>query len=143
MSEKQTMLSTFLKQVKDRFGVLEHEFGFRRVLTDDFFARWENNDVFVQVNFDARRSFEVHAEIGQLNVLFNGEERPFNFGEVARMAGDSWSPLRTLCGTSEESLDYALKELADVLKQHGQDLLRNEAIAFAILGRQRERECDE
>lgn len=143
MSEEKKMLSTFLKQVTDHFGFLEHDFGFHRVMVDDRFARWENNEVFVQVQFDAERSYEVGAEVGQSKVLFNGKERPFDLGEVARMAGNSWSRFRVLHGHNEDTLDNALNELADVVKLHGHALLHNAATAFAILAKQREQECSD
>ena len=137
------MLSSFIILVMDRFGFLERDFGFCRVTTHDRLARWENNNVFVQVHFDSDRSHEVGAEIGQLKVLSNGKERPFDFGEVARMAGKSWDQFRVLQGHDDKSLNNALTELTNVLKQHCQTLLRNETIAFADLAKQREQECSD
>lgn len=135
------MVLPFAKLAMQHFGFLETDYGFRRVNTDDRLVRWESTDVFVQVHFDATRSYEVGAEIGQLNVLFNGNERPFDIGEVARLAGIPWSQYKVFQASNEERLDAVLKEMADLLRQAGQALLRNDTRAFAALGKLREQEC--
>ena len=62
---------------------------------------------------------EVGVEVGQIGALFNGRERPFGVGEVARLAGMPWRQNRVFQPRDENELDAALAEMAGVLAEGG------------------------
>lgn len=104
------------------------------------YVRWQSSDVFVEIYFDSRRSYEFDARIGRLGVLINGNEIPYGLDEMARLGGLSWGT-RAVRACSEAELDARLAEMAEAMKVAALRFLLNDTQAYVILQQQREREC--
>jgi hypothetical protein len=125
---------------KKHFAFLEKEYSFHRISSSSNEIRWENANVFVALYYDSQRSFELGVVIGQLGILANGQEIPYDLGEIARWSGLTWGT-RAVTATNEEQLGARLAEMADVMMGGGRRLLLNETQAYAGLRQQRDREC--
>jgi hypothetical protein len=106
-------------------------------------VRWESTEVFVQVRYDARRSFEVGLEIDQLAKDTAQFGPPFSLGEVLGLVGVDLAHRPFFQASSEEDLNKALKTMARLLLQDGKQLLLNDGAAFRSLARQRDKDCRE
>jgi hypothetical protein len=124
------------------FGFLETSHGFRSVLSTETIVRWETNQVFVQVQYDAHRSYEVGLEIGQLRCDAMTLGPPFSLSEMLGVAGFALAKRPFFQTSTEERLMLALEQMARLLVRYGAKLLQNDDEAFAALGRQRDEDCD-
>lgn len=125
---------------KEAFAFLEQSFGFKLCSVAEGILRYETEDVFVGVNYDARRSYELSLDIGQKNVAV---ERAFNLGEVLRSVKAPDDVPSSYQVTSDEMLKKFLNKLAEALQQYGVSFLRNDPAAFGRLSELRERECNQ
>ena len=123
------------------FGFLETSYGFRCVLSSETAVRWETDGVFVQLRYDAHRSYEVGLEIGQLTAEAARLGPPFTLGEVLGLAGFALADRPFFQTSTEERLEAATREIARLLVQYGKKFLLNDAEAFKSLSRQREQDC--
>ncbi len=135
-----TSILKFQTLTEEAFAFLETSLGFKRHLVAEGLLRYETEDVFVVVSYDARRSLELSLDLGQKNAAV---ERPFNFGEVLRSVKAPEDVPSSYQVTSEEMLKRFLNKLAETLRRYGASLLQNDATAFAQLSRLRERECEQ
>jgi len=133
-------MQKFQTLTEEAFAFLEKSLGFKRHLVAEDLLRYETEDVFLVVSYDARRSFELSLNLGQKNLSV---ERSFNFGEVLRSVKAPEDVPSSYQVTSEEALMPFLDKLAESLRRYGASLLQNDAAAFARLSRLRERECDQ
>jgi hypothetical protein len=147
------MGGSFVQMAVQYFGFLERDYGFRRnpnpeVRSFDHFigrghgwiVRWESDAVFLEVQFDYGRSYEVDVVVGQTRVLYSGRELAFGVGEIARVAGLSWEPGRVFVARTEGALHRVFDELASVLKTAGAGALRNDPDTYSALLQQLNRE---
>jgi hypothetical protein len=125
---------------KEAFAFLEQNFGFKRRSVSEDVLRYETDDVFVIVSYDARRSYELSLDIGQKNVAV---ERAFNFGEALRSVKAPENVPSSYQVASGEDLQKFLKKLAETLQQYGMSFLRNDPAAFMQLSQLRKRECNQ
>ncbi len=134
----------FVKLAKEKFDFLISEYNFRCVEATNYIVRFEDDKVFVSVRYDASRSYELDVEVGQLNVLFNGQERPFNLGEILRLAGVAEKENYTFFQASELSiLVNCVTRLASLLSTYAVDFLQNNKFSFKRLSDLREKECNQ
>ena len=134
----------FKDHVLKSFDFLQSGYSFRCVDANDYSVRYESDAVFVVVRFDNGRSFELDVEIGQRGVLYDGQERPFNMGEVLRLKGVEKKEGYSFFQASDQSrLGNAINRLSELLKKYGDDLLRGGRFAFKSLINFRTRECEE
>lgn len=125
---------------KEAFAFLEQNFGFKLRSMDEGVLRYETEDVFVIVSYEARRSYELSLDIGQKNVAV---ERAFNFGEVLRSVKAPEDVPSSYQVTSDEALQKFPNKLAETLQRYGMSFLRNDSAAFMQLSQLRERECNQ
>ncbi len=57
----------FTNLIKKEFNFLEENYDFTYEIIDDSHVRYENNEIFIRVMYDARRSFELALDLGQKN----------------------------------------------------------------------------
>ncbi|WP_353666536.1 hypothetical protein [Marinomonas sp. THO17] len=130
--------------VRKSFNFLISEYGFSVVKEDGFQVRFENDDVFLTVHYDANRSYELDVEIGQLKVLFNGEERPFNLGEVLRTErAAEGRGYRALQASDSDALESCITKLAALVSLNAKDYLLDNKFSFKRLSNLREEECNQ
>ena len=135
---------TFAVVVKSHFMFLETEYEYSIVKGDNYMLRYENKDVFLVVHYDAERSFELDVEIGQLKCLFNGQERPFTWGEVLRAEGlaegEKYIAFQAVSCTS---FHLGIAQLAQQVSRFSRGYLLNDELSFKRLSSLREFECDQ
>jgi len=136
------MVTSLEKISSEAFRFLESSFKFQRVLSSETLVRWESNNVFVQIRYDAHRSFEVSLEIGQTVCKLPQLGPPFSLGEVLGVAGLPLAQRPFFQASTEERLKAALNEIAQLLVRYGLPFLQNDADAFVALTQQRRIDCD-
>src|SRR5262245_53141555 len=113
------MITSFAKITSESFGFLESAFNFRCVNFSETIVRWESSAVFVEVWYDAHRSYEVGLDIGQLRTGSAQIGPPYSLGEVLGVAGFKLTDRPFFQTSSEEKLKQALEQMARLLIQHG------------------------
>lgn len=138
------MTLIFSKHTHKYFDYLVSAYRYQCVGSSEDCVRYENDDVFVNVRFDNGWSYELDVEVGQKGVLFNGQERPFNLGEILRLRGVEKKEKYTFVQTSnQEYLINAIEHLAELLKRYAKDFLQGDQAAFLSITSLRERECED
>lgn len=136
--------SDFPNLVQKDFSFLVADYRFRCVKATNYAVRFESDEVFVVVHYDAGRSYELDVEIGELNILYNGQERPFNLGEVLRLEGVAEKERYTLFQASTlPALSNCVAKLSSLLSVYAVELLQHDKFAFKRLSDLREKECDQ
>jgi hypothetical protein len=101
-----------------------------------------SNEVFLTVRYDAKRSYEIDVEVGPLKAFFNGQERPFNLGEVLRTEGVAeGEDYRAFQAQNSGVLERCISKLASLVSLNAQDYLLNNNFSFKRLSDRREAEC--
>ncbi len=137
------MKDEFLDLVRNQFSFLESEFGFRCVAAGSHSVRFQSEKVFVTIHYDSRRSYELGVEVGQIDLLFDGEERPFTLVEILRMQGvDKREDYTFFQASTSKALAGCIERLAYLLLTYGKELLENNVFYFKSLSAFRERESD-
>ncbi len=138
------MASEFIRLVQDKFLFLTSKYGFRCKSSTSDFVRYESDKVFVVVHFDSIRSYEIGVEVGQLEALYNGQERPFNLGEILRLEGVAEKENYTIFqADTSAALESGLSRLALLLSSYAVDYLQNDRFSFKRLSDFREKECNQ
>lgn len=129
----------FVNEGKDQFDHVAQQFGLSCVSTNERCLRYESDAVFLSVNFDNGRSYELGIEIGRK--LAGQVERPFSLAEILRLRGAADAPLidGTMVHTANQLHD-ALERLATLVAHYAADFLRGDRIAFLQLAQLREQE---
>ncbi len=134
----------FKDSVLKSFDFLQSAYLFHCVEANDYSVRYENDTVFVVVLFDQGRSFELDVEIGQKGVLYGGQERPFNIGEVLRFKEVEKKEHYSFLQASDQThLRNAINRLSVLLEKYGDDFLKGNRFAFKSLIDHRINECEE
>lgn len=135
------MALVFANHVHESFEFLILKYGFQCASSSEHCVRYENDRVFVNVRYDKERSYELDVEVGQKNVLFNGQERPFNLGEVLRLKEvEAKEQYTFLQASNQQDLVGAIRRLASLLDIYASELLQGDQFAFKALANLRERE---
>jgi len=136
-----TLTVPFASEARQQFDIIAQRFEMSCTVSNDQEVRYDNDDVFLIVNFDNGRSYELGVEIGRKK---EGQpDRPFSLAEVLRLR--SVSDVASIDGlmTSDSSLlGDALARLASLTLQHAADFLRGSAFSFAQVAKLREKESD-
>ena len=135
------MIATLPQLAPLYFDFVESSYGFRRVLSTETTVRWETDRVFVQIQYDATRSFEVGLEIGQITIAALRLVPPYSLREMVGVGGVAFADRPFFQASTEERLKAALEKIARLLLQHGNKLLADDAEAFKSIARQREEDC--
>jgi hypothetical protein len=133
----------FSDHVIRHFAFLISKYQCQCVSSNERLVRYENDLVFVNVRFDNGRSYELGVEIGQKNVLFNGQEMEFNLGEIIKLKDVENREKYTLFQVSDqELLVSAISNLAELIDTYGAELLQGNQVDFSSLAMLRRSECD-
>ncbi len=114
-------------------------FGFSLAEADVSSVRFENANVFVTLVF-SERSGELHFGIGLLDDLYNGQERPFNLGEVRVVEPSIDREFTFLQAMTPESYQSSVSRVASILHDYGVGALKGNRAAFHSLAELRETE---
>jgi len=106
--------------------------------------KYETKDVFVCVEFDGTRSFEISCSVGREDNFKGSSQVPFDLGEIMRSQGvaaeDAHAAFQV---TTNQSLKKFLAVLATQLDKYGKDMLLGRDHAFAEVSVCRDAECVE
>jgi hypothetical protein len=127
-----TMITTdrFIEAVRRAFAYLTEEFGFRLGEPGEYVVRFERNAVYVSVDYDAGRSHEITAWVGDANAA----EPPLELADVLRAADAAPAEVASveLMQTGDpEAAERLLEHAADLLRLHGRPFLEGRPEAFA------------
>jgi hypothetical protein len=135
------MPNTFLEEARLAFDHICGRFNMHCVFASRQAVRYENESVFLNINFDGQRSFELGVEIGKISLIES--ERPFSLGEILRLCGPEHSALIDGLMIREAiHLPEALRHLAELTSNHAAEFLRGGDLPFAKLASQRQTEGD-
>ena len=138
------MTLEFKNSVVKSFDFLQSDHSFSCVNANEYSVRYESDTVFVSVRFDNGRSFELDVEIGLRGVLYDGQERPFNLGEVLRLKGvEEKEGYTFLQASTQQRLENAINRLSSLLKLYATDLLDGNRFVFKSLADLRLKEGEE
>lgn len=133
----------FSELVGKEFDFLTRDHDFRLASERAGIVVFENGLVFVSVQYDHNRSYEVSVTIGSLSKRDSDFQQEFNLWELVPLEGDSSvTKTRLLQATDPPGLHFCLSELATQLSEHGQDFLSgDDEHLFERLARERNERC--
>jgi hypothetical protein len=137
-------VTTFNDAVHQCFDPLAGRHGLRCVSSTPEIVRFANEKVFLQIGFDAVRSFEVGVEVGEISTSTGLSERPFNLAEVLKLhSSPDATYVERLQASKPDVLVRAIEKLSMLTEKYATDLLDGVAIDFVRLGEFRDKECTE
>jgi hypothetical protein len=94
-------------------------------------VRYENESVFMDVVFDAHRSYEISVVIGELSAPKTQKGMPFDLGIILRMQAYPSDPEPCLMiGNNPSTITVGIERLAKLTKEHAVDLLKHDEGKF-------------
>lgn len=129
----------FSTEARRQFDPVSQQFGLVCVACTEWGLRYQNDDVFLGVNFDNGRSYELSVEIGKRDTRFSGPS--FSLSEVLRLRGvqDSIST-NALVVSDETRLKTGLTRLAELTVRYAPDFLMGSDISFVQVAKLRDNE---
>lgn len=126
----------FRESAAEAFSFLVERYGFQLICRDSTLVRWESGSIFLNV-YHGRSSYELHIEVGQRDR--DGEsDRPFTLEELMRLNSPSDAKkFRYFASRTPQGVRRGLAQLADLLVQHGDAVLRGDLGVFSRLRAQR------
>ncbi len=135
------MVVPFASEARRHFDAVAQQFGLSCVASTEREVRYENDGVFLIVNFDNGRSYELGIEVGGKRRA--KPERPFSLAEVLRLRGVAdATAIDGIMVSDAARLQDALMRLAALTLQHASDFLMGNDFSFAQVARLREKESD-
>jgi hypothetical protein len=134
----------FAEAVETSFGFLARELGFRVVVAQSTFVRYESEQVFVNV-FHGRGSYELGVEVGRW-VELDGDvvEEKFSVGDVIALDHDGAAVgYRSYATTEKEPLGRFVAQLADWTQRFASRVLEGDDATFDHLRAQGARRSEE
>jgi hypothetical protein len=135
------VLTSLPQHASHYFQFLETTYGFRLVVANETTVRWETQQVFVQLHYDAHRSFELTLEIGHLAAGTRHRDSEYSLSEILGVAGVPLANRPFFQASTEERLLQSLEQIASLLIQHGKGYFGNEGEPFKRLAEQRDKDC--
>jgi hypothetical protein len=129
----------FVDEARRWFDPVAQQFGLSCLVASEREVRYENDAVFLCINFDNARSYELGVELGKKSP--NQLERPFSLSEVLRLNGvPDAASIDGIMVSDAVRLHDALVRLAMLVMQYAPDFLVGNDISFARVARLREKE---
>ena len=123
------------------FDAVAQQFGLSCVVANEREVRYENDNVFLIINFDNGLSYELGVEVGRKKPA--QPERPFSLAEVLRLRGvTEAASIDGIMVSDAARLHDALMRLAALTLQHASDFLMGSDLSFAQVAKLRGREGD-
>jgi len=135
------MTVPFASEARRHFDSVAQQFGMSCAVSNEREVRYENDGVFLVVNFDNGRSYELGVDIGRKKST--QPERPFSLTEVLRLrsVADAAS-IDGIMISDATRLGDALARLAALTLRHASDFLMGSDFSFAQVAKLREKESD-
>jgi hypothetical protein len=136
------MTFLFSTEARHQFDPVAQKFGLVCVASTEWGLRYENDKVFLTVNFDSARSYELGVEIGKKNTKYPGP--PFSLAEVLRLRDVQDAEFVSGLMISDETrLPDVLSRLAKLTVSYASDFLMGNDFSFAQVEKMRNKESAE
>lgn len=136
------MTLLFSTEARRQFDPVAQQFGLVCVASGEQGLRYENENVFLEVNFDNGRSYELGVEIGKRHTQYPGP--PFSLAEILRLRGvQDAAFVSGLMISDELRLTSILSRLVRLTLDHASDFLMGNDFSFAQVEKLRNQECAE
>lgn len=136
------MTLLFSAEARRQFDPVAQHFGLVCTISDEQGLRYENDNVFLEVNFDNGRSYELGVEIGKRHTRYPGP--PFSLAEILRLRGVQDAEFVSgLMISNESRLPDTLARLARLTLDHAADFLVGNDLSFAQVEKLRNKESAE
>lgn len=136
------MTLSFALEAKRHFDPVAQQFGLTFAASNERVVRYENDKVFLEVDFDNGRSFELGVEIGKKDVRYPGP--PFSLAEILRLRGiQDTAAAYALMASDETRVQTTLARLAGLTADHAADFLMGSDFSFAQVEKLRNKESAE
>lgn len=128
--------TTFLAAATRSFDFLVERYGFRIRVAEPDYLRFENEQVYVVLRYDARRSYELGVALGLLSDEDHGLSIAYDLNEVLRFEGlDTERNRIPLNATSPSQLARFLPQLSEFLCKYGSGYLSGNGEKFGALSK--------
>jgi hypothetical protein len=132
-------LIPFSDEAKRHFDRVATMYGLLCSTADERQMRYESDKVFLDINFDNGRSYELGVEIGQR--IPNQVERPFSLAEILRLkAALEADTVDGLSSYNATKLKDDLQILSNLTLRYADDFLKGDVFSFARVANLREKE---
>ncbi len=132
----------FEKAVSEKFDSLATEAGLKVSLSQPSAMRYENDNIFLQIFFDHKKTSVLIVELGHRAAFEMQSERPFGLIEILKMrASPEVNYISGFRPMSQETLVQSLEHLRLLTEKFAGKLLRNEDGEFQALVAYRKNEC--
>lgn len=136
------MTLLFSIEARQHFDPVAQQFGLICVTSNDQGLRYENEKVFLEVNFDNGRSYALGIEIGKQHTQYLGP--PFSLAEILRLCGiQDAAFVSKLMVSNELQLPGILSRLAQLTLDYASDFLMGNDLSFARIEKLRNKESAE
>lgn len=136
------MTLLFSVEAQRQFDPIAQQFGLVRVASTEWGLRYENDKIFLTVNFDNARSYELGVEIGKRNTKYPGP--PFSLAEILRLRDvQDAAFVSGLMISNETRLPGVLSRLAQLTISYASDFLVGNDFSFAQIEQMRNKESAE
>lgn len=137
-------MATFDDAVHRHFDPLANRYGLRFVTSTPDSVRFTNEGVFLQLMYDATRSFELRVEIGEILISTEQPENPFELSEVLKLhSAPETAYVERLQTNDPEMLVEVIKRLSELTDKYAAYLFEGKKADFIQLGRFRDKACAE
>ncbi len=136
------MTLLFSSAARRQFDPVAQQFGLVCMASDEQGLRYENDNVFLDVNFDNGRSYELGVEIRKRHTQYPGP--PFSLAEILRLRSvQDAAFVSGLMISNESRLPDILSRLARLTRDHAADFLMGNDFSFAQVEKLRNQESAE
>jgi len=118
----------FTNLIKKEFNFLEENYDFTYEIIDDSHVRYENNEIFIRVMYDARRSFELALDLGQKNDKSNAH---YDLGHILGLKDINEQAY--FMASSQKSLEICISRLSKLTSKYTIEFLENHEMYFQRL----------
>ncbi|NRA40526.1 MAG: hypothetical protein HRU15_20445 [Planctomycetes bacterium] len=138
------MSNGFVELVREAFNYLTLEYSYSCAESTASYVKFSSSSVFLTVEYDHLRSYEISCSIGRLDDFKGSLRVPFNLGEIIRSKGVLLDEARSSFQVSDANiLKEKINELARNFEIYGSDLFTGDLEAFVRVYKQRDFECNE
>jgi hypothetical protein len=128
--------------VHQYFDSLANYHGLRCVISTEKIVRFENEKVFLQIQFDVGKSYEVSVQIGQCFISLDQVQISFNLAELLRLrASEDTKFVERLQIIKPDFLIKAIERLSVIVEKYAARLLDGCDADFNELASFRKKEC--
>jgi hypothetical protein len=131
----------FALETRRAFDDLARQYEMNCLPSTDREVRYENDNVFMIINFDNGRSYELGVEVGRKKLA--QPERPFSLAEILRLRDvTEAASIDGIMISDMNQLAVTLTRLARLTSQYAADFLMGSELSFAQVAKLRKRESE-